>query len=145
MGQIQSSRVRVQIPEYRFWKNNGNHLIFAKPSKNVLSSNFWFDIRSASSLPCRMGAFTNYVYKILASFDHLPPCVYIFYGMKVYKKFTFLDHLPTLSCKRSLWTPPKRFLLTRFNNLRNIPKAMNIIRTYSISLVSDTLPFNTLF
>ena len=47
------------------------------------------------------GTFTNYVYKILASFDHLPPCVYIFYGMKVYKKWTILDHLPTSSFKHS--------------------------------------------
>ena len=48
------------------------------------------------------GLFTNYVDKILAFFDHLPPCVDIFYGMNVDKKWTFLDHLPTLSCKRSL-------------------------------------------
>ena len=41
-----------------------------------------------------------YVYKIFACFDHLPPCVDIFYGMKVYKKWTFLDHLSTSSCKR---------------------------------------------
>ena len=27
------------------------------------------------------GLFTNYVDKILAFFDHLPPCVDIFYGM----------------------------------------------------------------
>ena len=48
------------------------------------------------------GSFTNYVDKILAFFDHLPPCVDIFYGMNVDKKWTFLDHLPTSSCKRSL-------------------------------------------
>ena len=29
----------------------------------------------------RKGAFTNYVYKIWLFFDHLPPSVYIFYGM----------------------------------------------------------------
>ena len=34
-------------------------------------------------------------------FDHLPPSVYIFYGIKVYKK-SFFDHLPPSSCKRSL-------------------------------------------
>ena len=39
-------------------------------------------------------------------FYHLPPCVDIFYGINVDKKWTFLDHLPTLSCKRSLWTTP---------------------------------------
>ena len=31
--------------------------------------------------------FTNYVDKILAFFDHLPPCVDIFYGMNIDKTF----------------------------------------------------------
>ena len=48
------------------------------------------------------GSFTNYVDKILAFSDHLPPCVDIFYGMNVDKKWAFLDHLPTSSCKRNL-------------------------------------------
>ena len=48
------------------------------------------------------GPFKNYVGKILAFFDHLPPCVDIFYVMNVDKKWTFLDHLSTSSCKRSL-------------------------------------------
>ena len=45
--------------------------------------------------------FTNYVDKILDFFDHLLPCVVIFYGI-----YVNVDHLPTLYCKRSLWTPP---------------------------------------
>ena len=48
------------------------------------------------------GSFTNYVDKILAFLDHLPPCVDVFYLILVDKKWTFLDHLPTSSCKRSL-------------------------------------------
>ena len=52
------------------------------------------------------GLFTNYVDKILVFFDHLPPCVDIFYGINVDKKWIFWDHLPTLSCKRSLSTTP---------------------------------------
>ena len=44
--------------------------------------------------------FTNYVDKILDFFDHLLPCVVIFYGI-----YVNVDHLPTLYCKRSLWTP----------------------------------------
>ena len=55
---------------------------------------------------CYKGRFTNCVDKILAFFDHLPPCIDIFYGMNVDKKWTFLDHLPTLYCKRSLWSTP---------------------------------------
>ena len=39
-------------------------------------------------------------------FDHLPLKVDIFYGMNVDKKWTFLAHLPTSSCKRSLWMTP---------------------------------------
>ena len=43
------------------------------------------------------GAFTNYVDKILALFDYLPPSVDIFYIMNVDKKWTFSDHyLPRL-------------------------------------------------
>ena len=38
--------------------------------------------------PCK-GSFTNYVDRILAFFDHLPACVYIFYGMNVDKNWTF--------------------------------------------------------
>ena len=53
------------------------------------------------------GSFTNYVDKILAVFDHLSPYIDIFYGMNVDKKWTFLDHLPTLSCELSLWTTSK--------------------------------------
>ena len=45
-------------------------------------------------------------HKILAFLDRLPRCVDIFYGIELWKKCTFLDHLPTLSCKRSLWTTP---------------------------------------
>ena len=48
------------------------------------------------------GSFTNYVDNILAFSDHLFTCVDIFYGVSVDQKWTFEDHLPTLSCKRSL-------------------------------------------
>ena len=40
-------------------------------------------------------AFKNYVDKFLAFFDHLPPCVDIFYLINVDKNKTFLDYLPT--------------------------------------------------
>ena len=49
------------------------------------------------------GSFTNYVDKILAFFHCLLSCVDIFYGMNFEKKCTFLEHLTTKSCKRSLW------------------------------------------
>ena len=39
------------------------------------------------------GSFINCVDKILAFFDHLPPCVDIFYNINVVKKGTFSDHL----------------------------------------------------
>ena len=40
-------------------------------------------------------AFFNYVDKSLAFFDHLPPYVDISYLIRVSKKSTFLDYLPT--------------------------------------------------
>ena len=46
----------------------------------------------------------------LGLFYPLPPWVDIFYGMNVDKKWTFLDHLPTSSCKRSFWTAPNPFV-----------------------------------
>ena len=51
---------------------------------------------------CPKEPFTNYVDKILAFLDHLPPAVDNFYGITIDKKWTFLDHLPTSSFKRSL-------------------------------------------
>ena len=46
-----------------------------------------------------LGLFANYVNQILDFF-----CVDIFRGMNFDKKWAFVDHLPILSCKRSLWT-----------------------------------------
>ena len=48
------------------------------------------------------GSFTNYVDNILPFFDHLPSSVDNFYGINVDKKWTLLDHVPTLSFKPSL-------------------------------------------
>ena len=42
----------------------------------------------------------------MAFLEHLPPCVDRFYSITVDKKWTFLDYLPTSSCKRSLLTTP---------------------------------------
>ena len=60
--------------------------------KSILSNTYFLNPKTIK----------NYVDKILALLDHLPPCVEIFYGMNVDKRWTFLDHLPTSSCKRSL-------------------------------------------
>ena len=50
----------------------------------------------------------------LSFFDHLPPSVYIFYGIKVYKKSIFL----TSSCIHSLWSAPcgKKYIEVKFVN-----------------------------
>ena len=81
-----------------FWSQEATHTM----GWNHLWINIW-------------GSYTNYINKILAFFDHLPPWVDIFYGMNVDKKWTFLDRLPTSSCKRSLWTTPneKKYLLEK--------------------------------
>ena len=47
------------------------------------------------------GSFTNYVDKMLAFFDHLPPSVDIFYLINADNKSTLLDYLPTSSSQRS--------------------------------------------
>ena len=49
--------------------------------------------------------FTNYVDKSLAFFDTYPPAL-TFSMIWRLTKSTFLDHLPTSSCKRTLWTTP---------------------------------------
>ena len=64
------------------------------------------------------GLFTKYVDKILAFFDQLH-----FYGINVDKKWTFLDRLPTSSCKRSLWTIPCPKLWRRMWMLPNFNRA----------------------
>ena len=78
------------------------------------------------------GPFTNYVDKILASFDHLPPCVDIFYGINVDKKWTFLDHLPTSSCKRSLWTTPNIAAFSRDFFYLNYPEIIDEVTKMSV-------------
>ena len=42
------------------------------------------------------GLFTNYVDKIVAFLDHLPPCVDIFYGMNIDKNGYWTTYLPRL-------------------------------------------------
>jgi hypothetical protein len=59
----------------------------------------------------------------LAFFDHLPPCVDIFYGINVDKKWTFFDHLPASSCKCSFWTTPNMESTThQLLQLAGVPK-----------------------
>ena len=74
---------------------------FFKVQSNLLIRNFFVTLKLFLK-----GLFTNYIDKILAFFDSPTPRVDIFYGMNVDKKWTFLDHLPTSSCKHSLWTSP---------------------------------------
>ena len=54
-----------------------------------------------------------YVYKIWLFFDHLPPSVYIFYGIKVYKNSIFLTTYPpslvNVVCERPLIVIPNDF------------------------------------
>ena len=53
-------------------------------SKNFTSMNF--TNMNFTNMNSTKRSFTKYVDKILAIFDHLPPCVDIFYGMNVDKK-----------------------------------------------------------
>ena len=59
-----------------------------------------------TSRPLPKGAFTNYVYMICLFLTTYPPSVYIFYGIKVYKKSIFLTAYPpplvNVVCERPL-------------------------------------------
>ena len=59
-------------------------------------------------------------------FEHLPPCVDIYYGMNVDKKGTFLDHLPISSCKSSLWMTLRICTVCTQNSLHILKAASNI-------------------
>ena len=105
-----------------------------------------------------LGSFTTYIEKILAFFDHLHPCVDIFYAMNVDKKWTFFDHLPTSSWKRSLWTTPIRCRIwilkciwwfnsltqllrpvwphTKFKNVMKSPRLQKAIYTFVMQMGS---------
>ena len=77
------------------------------------------------------GAFFNYVDKIF--FGHLPPYVDIFYLIRVDKKPTFLDYLPTSSCQRSLWTPTKYELEKHmWHVIRLLPSVSTYLSFYHI-------------
>ena len=70
----------------------------------------------------RSGAFANYVYKIWLFFDHLPPSVYIFYGIKIYKKSIILTTYPpplvNVVCELPNWFLSPIFYYFYLNTLR---------------------------
>ena len=59
-----------------------------------------------NGIPLLLGGVHKLRLQNLAFFDHLPPSVYIFYGMKVYKKSIFLTTYPpplvNVVCERPL-------------------------------------------
>ena len=77
------------------------------------------------------GSLTNYADKILAFFAHLAPWIHILSGINVDQKWTFLNHLPNLSCKCSLWTPPK----IKIHKKNSFERLLNICRATFINLL----------
>ena len=65
-------------------------------------------------------------------FHNLPPCVDIFYGMNVDKRWIFMDHLPTSSCKCSLWTTPNPLS-------QSLPPIFRIKRQYPPCFLKDII------
>ena len=65
--------------------------------------------------PAYLNLLCGYFGPHLAFLTTYPPSVYIFYGIKVYKKSIF-DHLPPSSCEHSLWTAPY-LKFTRFHEI----------------------------
>ena len=81
------------------------------------------------------GAFTNYVDKILAFLtSYLLHWHFLWYADR--QKWTFLDHLPTSSCKHSLWMTPKK----EHNILINCLLLIEINR----KLIDDQLKISTI-
>ena len=88
-----------------------------------------------SSTKCgrwREGPFTNYVEKILAFFDHLPPCVDIFYGINVVKKSghfwtTYLPRLVNVVCECPLTSSREKLL--------GLPRPLARIKTLYAALI----------
>ena len=85
---------------------NGKWIIYKKSSIGLIANKLWKGIFANLSIKkslicticirgCSQTTFTRF-WLFLTTY---PRCVYILYGINVGKKWTFLDHLPTLSCK----------------------------------------------
>ena len=81
---------------------------YVKSHSSQLQGQNWVKIWSTCLVVIEypLGAVQKLRWQDLDFFDHLTRGVNIFYGMNDDKMWTFLDHQPTSSCKRSLWTPP---------------------------------------
>ena len=86
------------------------------------------------------GSFTNYIDKILTFLTIYHPALTF---SNFDKKWTFLDHLPTLSCKRSLWTTPwveLSFYQVAFEGMPFYSRAnLNNIVNWGMNTRSDTM------
>ena len=77
---------------------------------NLESKNFEEDWRHVYCYQCTVRGRSQTTFTRFGFFLTTYPCVDIFYGINLDKKWIFLDHLPTSSCKRSLWTAPNPFV-----------------------------------
>ena len=82
------------------WQDLAHYWPPTKPLLPFVKNSFW-KIREN----LHKGPFTNYVDKISSCWPP-NPLPWHFLWCCLEKKWTFLDHLPTLSCQRSLWMPP---------------------------------------
>ena len=92
----------------------------------MLFGNYLLSIIVFTSRGCSQTTLTRF----WILFDHLPPCVDIFYGTNFDKKMTFLDHLPTSSCKRSLWMTPN--VDARMQGKRSVREPLSLQKTYIV-------------
>ena len=90
------------------WDNNYWYLTFRKNWENSQGNNYFL---SKLSWEKKLSFWVNVPLRdcsqtTLSRFWLFLTCVDIFYVINVDNKWIFLDHLPTSSCKRSLWTTP---------------------------------------
>ena len=98
-------------------------------------TNFWSEILNLFGIFFYLRGIHKLRWQDFAFFDRLPPCIHIFEGMNINKKWTFSDHLATLSCKCSLWTPPNwnifLFLIRRFCFIQLEPFNLSNLNVFS--------------
>ena len=78
----------------------------------------------------------------LAFFDHLPPSVYIFYGMKVYKKSIFLTTYPP-PLVNVVWERPLMLIIKSYFFVTKFDSSCVTIGITEVFAVHTKIPLST--
>ena len=96
----------VSFPSLHQEPVRGSELISSRAEEQKGPENKLDSTESTWDLTSYLGVVHKLRWQVFGFFDHQSHCVDIFNGMIIEKKWPFMDHLPTSSCKRSLWTTP---------------------------------------